>query len=99
MSDSAHYIRGTLPHPDAPVVTVYTCTGEAYVEVTPDAKTLTMIVRPRDITDGLLYHVGVDTDYQTVPVGLPLVWDCSGSVFVRTTSADGVFTVEGYVSP
>jgi hypothetical protein len=54
-NEGASYIRGVLPFPDAPAVTVYSPSGVAYMKVTPDAKMLKMIVRPRTITQSLIY--------------------------------------------
>lgn len=54
-NERADYIRGVLPYPVAPTLTVYSPTGTAYMKVTPDANSLRMIMRPRTITQSLVY--------------------------------------------
>jgi hypothetical protein len=53
--EEAQFIRGPVPYPSTPVCTAYTPSGAAYVKVTPDAKTLGMVIRPRVITESLVY--------------------------------------------
>ena len=45
----------TKPYAAAPVVAVYSPTGTAYMKVTPSATTLKMVVRPRTVTQSLIY--------------------------------------------
>lgn len=54
-NEAARYVRGVLPYPKSPVCTVYSPSGTAYMKVTPDAKTLGMVIRPRVITQSLVY--------------------------------------------
>jgi hypothetical protein len=54
-NEGADYIRGVLPFPSAPAVTVYSPSGTAYMKVTPSAKSLKLIMRPRTITQSLVY--------------------------------------------
>jgi hypothetical protein len=51
----ARYIRGVLPYPASPTVTVYSPSGVAYMKVTPNADTLKLVVRPRTVTQSLVY--------------------------------------------
>ena len=43
------------PYPSAPIVTVYTPSGAAYMKVTPSADALQLIARPRTVTESLIY--------------------------------------------
>ena len=43
------------PYPSAPIVTVYTPSGAAYMKVTPSADALRLIARPRTVTESLIY--------------------------------------------
>jgi hypothetical protein len=54
-NEGAGFTRGALPFPDAPTVAVYSPSGTAYMKVTPDAKSLKMVIRPRTITQSLVY--------------------------------------------
>ena len=53
--EEAQFIRGPVPFPAAPTVAVYTPTGAAYMKVTPSANTLKTIIRPRVVTESLIY--------------------------------------------
>jgi hypothetical protein len=48
-------IASVTPHPVTPIVTVYSPTGTAYMKVTPNAANRTMFVRPRTVTQSLVY--------------------------------------------
>jgi hypothetical protein len=55
---SAGSVTGSVfrtPFPSTPIVTVYTPTGTAYMKVTPTATALNLVVRPRTITENLVY--------------------------------------------
>jgi hypothetical protein len=54
-NEEARYVRAILPFPHTPTCTVYSPTGTAYMKVTPDAKSLKMVVRPRVTTQALVY--------------------------------------------
>lgn len=54
-NEDARYVRGVLPYPKSPTCTVYSPSGTAYMKVTPDAKSLGMVMRPRTITQSLVY--------------------------------------------
>lgn len=52
---TARYIRGVLPYPAAPLMTLYGPTGTAYIKVTPSATTLLTEVAPQVTTETLQY--------------------------------------------
>ena len=51
----ARNVRAILPHPLAPICTVYTPSGAAYMKVTPSAEVLEIVVRPRTVAESLIY--------------------------------------------
>jgi hypothetical protein len=53
--EEAQFIRGPVPFPSAPTVTVYSPATTSYAKVTPSANTLKTMVRPRTITQSLVY--------------------------------------------
>lgn len=54
-NEGSSYIRGVLPYPATPTCTVYSPSGTAYMKVTPSATTLQLVVRPRTVTQSMVY--------------------------------------------
>ena len=55
LDPGARNVRAILPLPLAPVCSVYSPTGTAYMKVVPSADVLQIVVRPRVTTEALLY--------------------------------------------
>lgn len=53
--EEAQFIRGPVPFPSAPTVTVVSPATTSYAKVTPSANTLKTMCRPRTITQSLVY--------------------------------------------
>ena len=53
--EEAQFIRGMVPFPAAPTVTVVSPSTTAYAKVTPSANTLKTMIRPRTVTQSLVY--------------------------------------------
>ena len=54
-NEDARFIRGILPFPAAPTMTLYSPATTAYVKVTPDAATKLMTIAPTVTTETLQY--------------------------------------------
>ncbi|MEN6426103.1 MAG: hypothetical protein ABFE13_12110 [Phycisphaerales bacterium] len=55
LDPSARNVRAVLPSPSTPVCTVYSPSGAAYMKVTPSDDVLELVVRPRTVTQSLVY--------------------------------------------
>ncbi len=89
--EEARFIRGPVPFPAAPTVTVVSPATTSYAKVTPSANTLKVQVRPRTITQSLVYAATIVhkiADSNGIAATNPAVTDANAYALINEIKGD-----------
>ena len=89
--EEAQFIRGPVPYPSAPTVTVVSPATTSYAKVTPSANTLMTRCRPRTITQSLVYAATIVhkiADANGIAATNPAVTDANAYALINEIKSD-----------
>ena len=89
--EEAKFIRGPVPFPAAPTVTVVSPATTSYAKVTPSANTLKTMCRPRVVTQSLVYAATIVhkiADANGIAATNPAVSDANAYAMVNEIKGD-----------
>jgi len=87
----ARFIRGPVPFPSAPTVTVVSPVTTSYAKVTPSTNTLKTLLRPRVITQSLVWAATIVhkiADANGIAATNPAITDANAYALVNEIKAD-----------